>query len=37
VGNGGPNGTGGLPIVLVALAGLLVTSLALMPRRRTNR
>jgi hypothetical protein len=37
VGNGGPNGTGGLPIVLVALAGLLVTSLALTPRRRTNR
>jgi hypothetical protein len=37
VSNGSPNGTGGLPIVLVALAGLLVASLALTPRRRTNR
>jgi hypothetical protein len=34
---GGPNGTGGLPIVLIALAGILATSLALLPRRGAKR
>ena len=37
VGEGGSNGTGGLPIVLVAIAGILAASLALLPRRRTNK
>ena len=34
---GGSNGNGGLPIVLVAIAGILAASLALLPRRRTNK
>jgi outer membrane biosynthesis protein TonB len=34
---GSPNGSGGLPIVLVALAGILLTSLALTPRRKAKR
>jgi hypothetical protein len=34
---GGSTGTGGLPIVLVAIGGILAASLALLPRRRTNR
>jgi hypothetical protein len=34
VSDGGSSTTGGLPIVLVALAGVLATSLVLAPRRR---
>jgi hypothetical protein len=33
----GPSSSNGLPIVLVAIAGILVTTLVLLPRRRTDR
>ena len=35
--SGGSSSTGGLPIVLVTIAGILATSLALLPRRRASR